>query len=1638
MESFESRFNEELASEISQSLATTLVMKTAGHMARMVDLPTKYIEKVCRLLAARMPEIETYILSDETQALPFITATKLIERRNLSKKILLVFIPPGLKTAAEDSYGENTFESLSVQPSLREIKKAWVSELSSTFTYLQKILESRHFREKRVPTEKILQYLYAIKNNITDPLAPGKFLYIVGLIPDYRLSGSGIEASIDRNSKVVSILSNPEIALMTKIEDLTKKDPWLKPESIQLELFSRLRENEGLDPDRWLINTIEWQLTFDTWSFKEKENQNSEQMDVKVELSSLDKFKGLEWEIKGEYWQANTREPVTVVWKIIPASPPLFSHFLLYVLHYDRQEELLPPKKVNRIKRSLKVNFKDIALDEDSRALVYIECRAVTADGETIASGQSEPFWIMGENEPNDEGESETEIIEDPNGDEVRSVVEAILISTLRFKSEKRKFTVEVNRDRSGWVGSKVKDGEYDIYRLRMSTGDTFHLKIGKLLRIIEAEILERPCDLRHFSVRSEKNITVDGQIEAVVLSAKVEELANFLRARKTLFDAIKSKTPLIDLIDLNEFSEYIENYAHSYVKILSMPEIFSSVSNLDTVEFNLDGNNTAILLAPTHPMKLLWLLQYQKLITSWTGDVLGGKAEKAKLFDRSSLDLISPLNQPAFLLVPKVGVVSNVDSIGLFWGIFLPINSGNKDSLSPLYRRLGLPSTKVSLSSIRADQIGDRINQYISQHHYVKTLSVNVINPGDGSLILNALRFLQSNLGQRELNYDIRFFCDNNSDLEQIGSVFEQLVSETEEGRGQDIDEAFLSSTNNPLLPRMAFSRHFVSDWNNKGEFDAHITIILDYFNSTLTTTVLNHIGESSGLDGLLLEFLSDYISESDISWIRSIQPGNHSTNSSAGSTTELLIELQVKWLQTISMAIPGNNPGDVPAITLKLTSEDKNILERVHKYSNWVITIDRNFGVEYYDTPLLSRENYLIDYTPDLLGEFGQRIVVSTASTNEIEAIISKILKDKKLLTENSRPVDVLAALKALSGRSAIQVLSHADTSDSLVIFGLIYRSLIEQGVLKDAVLLPASNHVIFFGSNAKNALAIVRNKGDEIEIELIAFRFVPGDFIGEEYQVREEIRLELDATRTALFDVYLNTSAPDYDIRIKSFCNTLNYYLERSVRYGFIEKKSESYETFRRTLGGLCYRSAKLKSSMTGLIVKSSGVTQQIEDYHGIKMQVVGPSSIIADISTMKLAHPISDEEIDSNDFVAEPYLPISSVLPEQTGDNKKGENLENVPDNGISKSNEIEVLLGKRSDNAHPIIWSPSKLTPKRLTNQHILIVGKSGSGKTQTIYALVYELWKNGIPSLLLDFHGEYCDSNSAQFRKAVNATILDAAHGIPINPLTVPLDPLTEKPTDYRNVIYQVTESLSDIFGLGDIQKRILKKAIETSYTNSQFTRDPLTWKNKAPEFMDVWQELLKIEEQERGRAQNLVARVEPLYESEVFKGGEQTFEKIMSQVTIVRLSSLANKELRIAISRFFLQKVYEHMLSMGPAEKQRLFCVLDEAHKLSHDPTITDLIKEARKYGVGLVLSSQETKDFDKSIFANTGTLIALQLEIEDAKVMAENLGLLHPMERQAAIEILLRQQPGQALLRNNHYQPYVQVQITPFSSRL
>lgn len=57
-------------------------------------------------------------------------------------------------------------------------------------------------------------------------------------------------------------------------------------------------------------------------------------------------------------------------------------------------------------------------------------------------------------------------------------------------------------------------------------------------------------------------------------------------------------------------------------------------------------------------------------------------------------------------------------------------------------------------------------------------------------------------------------------------------------------------------------------------------------------------------------------------------------------------------------------------------------------------------------------------------------------------------------------------------------------------------------------------------------------------------------------------------------------------------------------------------------------------------------------------------------------------------------------------------------------------------------------------------------------------------------------------------------------------------------------------------------------------------------------------------------------------------------------------------------------------MLAAGPTSHIRLFVVIDEAHKLSYDQTLTDLIREARKYGIAFRPTSQSIRDFDTVVF--------------------------------------------------------------------
>jgi hypothetical protein len=81
------------------------------------------------------------------------------------------------------------------------------------------------------------------------------------------------------------------------------------------------------------------------------------------------------------------------------------------------------------------------------------------------------------------------------------------------------------------------------------------------------------------------------------------------------------------------------------------------------------------------------------------------------------------------------------------------------------------------------------------------------------------------------------------------------------------------------------------------------------------------------------------------------------------------------------------------VPVITLSRDAQDRSLIHHVHEVSDWVITVDRNMGIEFFDhggKP--GRPDYLIDHSPDMTSDFGHRLFITSRSLQELEIMIGQ----------------------------------------------------------------------------------------------------------------------------------------------------------------------------------------------------------------------------------------------------------------------------------------------------------------------------------------------------------------------------------------------------------------------------------------------------------------------------------------------------------------------------------------------------------------------------------------------------------------------------------------------------------------------
>ena len=319
----------------------------------------------------------------------------------------------------------------------------------------------------------------------------------------------------------------------------------------------------------------------------------------------------------------------------------------------------------------------------------------------------------------------------------------------------------------------------------------------------------------------------------------------------------------------------------------------------------------------------------------------------------------------------------------------------------------------------------------------------------------------------------------------------------------------------------------------------------------------------------------------------------------------------------------------------------------------------------------------------------------------------------------------------------------------------------------------------------------------------------------------------------------------------------------------------------------------------------------------------------------------------------------------------------------------------IYVGDDSEYGDPLYWVP--WNTQLAQNPHLMIIGESGSGKTYATQCLVAELAQAGIPSVIFDYsQGFEQETLDRQFRKFTRPEdYLIGEKGLAINPVQI----FQRDVKGPNSVATRISDVFDAVYRLGDIQRKVLIDAIIRLFENRNIrASDPNTWESPPPTLADLQQELehLGADKQYSAHknAQTVAARLTTFFMLNSFQtdGTLWAWDKLLRdpkrRVHILQFRGLEGRTQRVVIE-LLLWHLFFYLKSEGQ-HPLRLYCVLDEAHHLSFRDggPVDSLLREARKFGLGLIFASQQPSDFSAAAYSNSASKLVFQTADPDLKV--------------------------------------------------
>lgn len=303
-------------------------------------------------------------------------------------------------------------------------------------------------------------------------------------------------------------------------------------------------------------------------------------------------------------------------------------------------------------------------------------------------------------------------------------------------------------------------------------------------------------------------------------------------------------------------------------------------------------------------------------------------------------------------------------------------------------------------------------------------------------------------------------------------------------------------------------------------------------------------------------------------------------------------------------------------------------------------------------------------------------------------------------------------------------------------------------------------------------------------------------------------------------------------------------------------------------------------------------------------------------------------------------------------------------------------------GRSIQLASAIEWKWSKrrehvaITAEYEPNPHILITGMSGHGKSTLLESIVAQLRNNGKNVLLFDVHNEHGSI-------ADSSTKVIDAHYNSVNPLA--LDGLA-----VNQRISNIVSMLKSLYGLGHIQSTKLSQCLWYMYRKHGAMSQYSTEISSIPTINELVNEISIFISNAKGASErnallHLKTKVSGLSKPGFIKD-TVSVKQLMSGTSIISLSEVRSREELFVYVTTILERVYYLMRSKSINKGVSTYIVIDEAQYLigSSDGSasiIRKLVEEGRKYGIAMLLVTPSISSIDRSVIANTSTIISFAL---------------------------------------------------------